>query len=133
VEKLVEWLSGTRTMTDFSDSIVPTPELVKQWYEEAPIYARDDADYEEFIARKAALWGANQELEACCKLLEECSHCDLDDLSQFASYMQRTRRPDTGLSLKERAIKLLDKIQDSKEVWEVSELNIVRRALDEIP
>jgi hypothetical protein len=120
-------------MTDFNGSIVPTPEEVENWYEEAPIYARDDADYEEFIARKAAKWGADRELEACCRLLEEVSHGDFDQMSDVAGFLQVTRRPTIPSSLKEQAMKLLDKIEEGKQWWDVSELKVIRRALSEVP
>ncbi len=116
-------------MTDQKMSIVPNPELVETWYEEAPVYAREDADYEEFIARRAAEWGANQELEACCALLEQISFSEIDDI---VNYLRENRRPKAS-SLKQQAIKLLDRIQSNKEWWQLEELSIIRRALDEVP
>lgn len=116
-------------MTDQKMSIVPDPELVEAWFEEAPIYARDDADYEQFIARKAAEWGANQELDACCTLLEKVSFSEIDNI---ANYLRENRRPKVA-SLKQQAIRLLDKIQGNKEWWQLDELFVIRRALDEVP
>jgi hypothetical protein len=52
-------------MTDHP--IIPPPELVQQWWEQAHQHPdRDDPQsYYDFIANQAARWGADQELEAC--------------------------------------------------------------------
>lgn len=48
--------------------ITPPPELVKQW--EGTAYNAAPIPYTHHIARCAARWGADQELEACCEWLE---------------------------------------------------------------
>ena len=51
--------------------ITPPPELVRQWLLE--YYGGDLGEVspeEMYVARCAAQWGADQELEACCKALE---------------------------------------------------------------
>lgn len=116
-------------MSDQKRSIIPDSDLVQEWFEEAPVYAREDADYEEFIARKAALWGADQELESCCNFLKES---DFAQAERIVFELRQNRRPKLE-PLKKQAIKILDKIQSNKEWWQLEELNVVRRALEEVP
>jgi hypothetical protein len=57
-------------MTDHP--ITPPPELVKQWWKEAQA-----ADYMDlpcwvtYVATRAAQWGADQELAACCDCIAQ--------------------------------------------------------------
>lgn len=64
--------------------ITPPPELVKQW--EGTAYNAAPIPYTHHIARCAARWGADQELEACCHLLRQQGFDVVDDL-------RATRRP----------------------------------------
>jgi hypothetical protein len=58
-------------MTD--PKLTPPPELVQQWGHNANLSGVPHNDehwaYEQHIATRAAQWGADQELEACCKWL----------------------------------------------------------------
>jgi hypothetical protein len=75
-----------------ADSITPSPELIEEWMQ------AHSTKYD--LARHAAQWGADQELEACCKALE-------DELSCFVSAdLRATRRPKPP-SLKEQAQRIL--------------------------
>jgi hypothetical protein len=59
-------------MTDHP--ITPPPELVQQWIEETRSHdciGAYPADLEQCVATRAAQWGADQELEACCEWLED--------------------------------------------------------------
>ena len=59
-------------MTDHP--ITPPPELVQQWSNAA--HELDGPfSYTRSIANQAARWGADQELEACCRLFESNSVC----------------------------------------------------------
>ena len=54
--------------------ITPPPELVEQWIESTrsnDCIGAYPADYEHLVATKAARWGADQELEACCEWFQE--------------------------------------------------------------
>jgi hypothetical protein len=51
--------------------ITPPPELVEKWGNAAPAFQ----SYGQSIANQAARWGADQELEACCRLFESNSVC----------------------------------------------------------
>jgi hypothetical protein len=100
-------------MTD-QHPITPPPELVYQWIENAI-----GPDYEQVIATQAARWGADQELEACCKLLE------LSD-SNAREFLTAARRPKPP-SLKEQALVVLD---DCANCLDGAHENTIRRALE---
>jgi hypothetical protein len=58
--------------------ITPPPELVREWNQEATGTHFEPYGYSEFIANRAAKWGADQELEACCEWLNGGSKIDYD-------------------------------------------------------
>jgi hypothetical protein len=106
--------------------IIPPPELVQQWINEAD-GGHDPRwqDYEQDIATRAAQWGADQELEACCEWLDrnnQWARVDLDELREG-------RRPNP-LSIKEQALLAIDTaVADDRLSADVA--NVVRRALNE--
>lgn len=118
-------------MTDLSPAdhpITPPPELVELWectaYDAAPI------PYIHHIARCAARWGADQELEACCEWLEDA---DLDD-SQKVSWvnLRAVRRPKPP-SLKEQALETLRQMHIDPETGvSPTALDTIRRALEQL-
>ena len=73
-----------------------------------------------WFATLAACWGADQELEACCKLMEYSFMADSGDL-------RAARRPKSP-SLKEQALKALDDISIAS--FEQDAANIIRQALE---
>jgi hypothetical protein len=110
-------------MTD-QHPITPPPELVQQWDSEA-VAAEMPGQF--YLATQAARWGADQELEACCEWLVNegwfrYEHEAVQDL-------RAARRPKPP-SLKAQALALIDKIQGSKEMWQIDDLDVVRRALE---
>ena len=104
--------------------ITPPPELVKQWATASPVQSNDENwAYEFFIAHHAAQWGADQELEACVKLLE------LSD-KNARDFLYSARRPKPP-SLKEQALEMLEN------AWEGGHINnnaaqTIRRALEQL-
>lgn len=61
-------------MTDQQHPITPPPELVEQWANASARTYRENGTYaqHEFaLATQAARWGADQELEACCRWLAQ--------------------------------------------------------------
>ena len=83
-----------------TDPINPSTELVQEWIQEAD-GGHDPRwqDYEQDIATRAAKWGADQELEACCEwILNETSD------EGFIANLRAARRPKPP-SLKEQALK----------------------------
>jgi hypothetical protein len=67
--------------------ITPSSELVQKWIEEGP--PLDQPKFvAHFIATRAAQWGADQELEACCEWIhgetsDECFVANLRALEQL--------------------------------------------------
>jgi len=83
-----------------TDPITPPPELVRQWASEwmqSPNVHRDN-----FMATRAAQWGADREMEACCKELEY-------NFMPDSSSLRAARRPRPP-SLKVQALEQLDGI-----------------------
>jgi hypothetical protein len=50
--------------------ITPPPELVQQWVAEYAAH-RPELPEQVYIAARAAQWGADQELEACCQWISD--------------------------------------------------------------
>jgi hypothetical protein len=107
--------------------ITPPPELMTQWSETWHKAQFKRVSHVEFVTTQAARWGADQELEACVKWIEDCGYHPSvhEDLCA-------TRRPPKPPSLKKRA---LSEIADS-----VAEGNIspgrgatIRLALEALP
>ena len=54
--------------------ITPPLALINQWWDEAKQNAKYDEPIGPLVATQAAQWGADQELEACVKWLEDCGY-----------------------------------------------------------
>ena len=106
--------------------ITPPPELVKQWEEqflERPTI--NGCFIQSYIATQAAQWGADQELLACGKYLEQCAAWEPEDVTELYNY----RRPKPP-SLKEQALKALDDISIAS--FEQDAANTIRYALEQL-
>jgi hypothetical protein len=106
------------------NSITPPPELVGQWQDESP--ETQIADHVQYLATRAAQYGADQELEACLGHLFRRGFSDADILC-----LRAARRPKPP-SLKEQALAELDRIpthDNEGRTWGV-DVFIIRRALD---
>ena len=108
-------------MTDHP--ITPPPELLQQWGKEF-LYGppTEHADSYAYIAARAAQWGADQELEACCEWLIAWDTCEGEKL---ASFLREGRRPKPP-SLKEQALVALEDAN-----LDAVHYNIIRRALED--
>ena len=102
-------------------TITPPPELVLQWHKGWCNSSKIDV-YEEWLATRAAQWGADQELEACCKLLEY-------NFMPDSSSLRATRRPKPP-SLKEEA---LAELAEWENVMDIAPDSPIRRALEALP
>ena len=111
-------------MTDQQHSITPPPELVEQWCHENGDEIKTSPRWYQIVATKAARWGADQELEACCEWLDQnTGRWDL------LAELRAARRPKPP-SLKEQALALLDKAEDPS--WDINDFSIVRKALEQL-
>ena len=107
--------------------ITPPPELVQQWMYESnhndPIIPQLAA-----FAALAAQWGADRELDACCKWFANEGYGTAPDR------IRMHRRPEPP-SLKELALKALkvSPTPDGQVTLDIVDLNTVRRALEALP
>ena len=121
--------------------ITPPPELVQQWASE--FYGTTIAHPEAaiYVATKAARWGADQELEACCDHMRDhqWGFVERPDGTKIhrAIYLQQSRRPKPP-SLKERALALIsdDGLKPGEQLLsvhlELDSIEIIRRALEQL-
>ena len=110
-------------MTDHP--ITPPPELVQQWKRTAPHQSNEHEHYH-YITLCAAQWGADQELEACCRELEYNFMPDSGSL--------RTARRPKPPSLKEQALMALEDGDTGPGAsLTLTEVSIIRRALEALP
>lgn len=103
--------------------INPPPELIKEWIREA----NHNEQMFPQVAILAARWGADQELEACCEWLRQNGF-----RWEIPTALRDARRP-KPLTQKEIALALVKRIQGSKDVWDLDELEVVRKALEALP
>ena len=105
--------------------ITPPPELRAQWRKEAPVYRDCGVGREEWLMDRAAQWGADQELEACCEWLPS-------DLTIDGQDLRSVRRPKPP-SLKEQALADLEQLLDiAKASGVFNPPDTIRRALEQL-
>jgi hypothetical protein len=104
--------------------IVPSPEQVDQWFDDA---VRLNSTPKYYIARQSALWSADQELEACCEWVSPFSHDDC----YYEDKLRTARRPKPP-SLKEQALEVLNITQKGYGLAQV-DLDTIRQALEALP
>ncbi len=113
--------------------ITTPPELVKQWIEDWYRSKVKHTDIYSFLAIRAAQWGADQELAACCRQLTDPEWYDgIKNLrGPFrAAELRAARRPKPP-SLKEQALSLVEQHEDG---WRPSpkDWDTIRRALEQL-
>ena len=134
----IEWFVNSQSTSNDrqirSSEITPPPELVHKWALETEDDHQPTVAYSLVgqIAAKAAQWGADQELEACCKDIIEIiagvfADQVIDDWDQFVELLRDGRRPQPP-SLKEQAFDALHGIHDQGPTPE--QVAIIRRALE---
>ena len=120
-------------MTNQEYPFIPPYELVQEWGHDANLAGvpyKDDAGdwlYEQHIATRAAQWGADQELEACCEWLEDPCTADMPSLVKDLRYSRRPKPP----SLKEEALDVLHLSFDRGYLKEEA-VDTIRRALEQL-
>ena len=104
--------------------ITPPPELVQQWPEQAPRCRDAGIARENWLVDRAAQWGADQELEACCEWLR-------DRPGGWSNHLRAARRPKPP-SLKEQALEIIERGEDD---WQPlpEDWATLRRALEALP
>lgn len=106
--------------------IAPPEELRDEWESEWH-HQRGQDTYEEFMAKQAARWGADQELEACVEWLQD------PDLNVDTYKLRAARRP-SAQSLKEQALESVKRFEKSGEFfsYQMRELEFIRKALEQL-
>jgi hypothetical protein len=98
--------------------ITPPPELVEQWEAETAC-----------VAVKAARWGADQELDACCMWMKGSQTPFLPN--QAVDFLRAARRPQPP-SLKEQALAELGDVYDKDKIDDTT-YDTIKRALEALP
>jgi hypothetical protein len=112
--------------------ITPPPELVQQWiddlYNEPGQFVSSD---DKALASRAAQWGADQELEACCEWLLSNGEPQILQINRVKD-LRATRRPKPP-SLKEQALALINHDPANQPFLSDKGIDIIRRALEALP
>ena len=113
--------------------ITPPPELVQEWWDKVPGTFTSMVD-ETHLATQAAQWGADQELEACCRWIEDQLCMPPDARADVITQLNGSRRPKPP-SLKEQALAELDRIptHDNEGLTWGVDVFIIRKALEALP
>jgi hypothetical protein len=108
--------------------ITPPPELRAQWRQDAPRYRDSGVGREDWLMDRAAQWGADQELEACCEWLGGSGYAG-------TGFTLRAARRPKPPSLKEQALIGLSRIEQTGEFSSdgMKDLDTIRRALEQLP
>jgi len=104
----------------------PPPELVLQWIGEffGCTAGGELSDSERFLTTRAAQWGADQELEACCEWLK-AKHWIEPEFTDELRAARRSKPP----SLKEQA---LAELAEWENVMDIAPDSPIRRALEQL-
>lgn len=81
-------------------SVEPPEEMVHIWSEAVYAITEDDDKRDAFIAKLAAQWGADRELEYCSAQLSQCHMVPEPLRGKLAVYLEKTRRPKKDSSAK---------------------------------
>ena len=108
--------------------ITPPTELVQRWITESVSEHHPTVAYSlvDLLATKAARWGADHELEACCEWLPKYCPWDADQL--------RAARRTKPSSLKEQALEALNQADEglNESAWQ-QRSDTIRQALEALP
>jgi len=111
--------------------ITPPPELAEQWANDRPLLGAD-TQLHIYIATKAAQWGADQELKACCQSLYDRFASPVHQAQFLAQelrdWLRAARRPKPP-SLKEQALARLAELESDEPGYGAG-IATIRRALE---
>jgi hypothetical protein len=116
-----------QTMTN-QHPITPPPELVQEWVDTYFGGKISQSNFHVDLATRAAQWGADQELEACCEWLRTESKTAL-----WQTEALRVARRPKPPSLKEQALAALTRYEAEEWCEEMTfDSSIIRRALEQL-
>jgi len=90
-----------------SSDITPPPELEKQWFAAWESGENEELSFADFVIPRAAQWGADQELEACCEWVSAVD-------GKYGPRLRLARRPKPP-TLKEQALDVLKDLSNGIE------------------
>ncbi len=116
--------------------ITPPPELVQQWVDTYFGGRVSQSKFHLDLATRAAQWGADQELEACCEWVEnECGN-EGWGFHTLPAELRAARRPKLP-SVKEQALFALAVLTSADETCSIAQIqqhwHSIRRALEQLP
>jgi len=104
----------------------PPSELVQQqWFAAWESGEHEELSFADFVIPRAAQWGADQELEACCEWL------DREGWSGESRQLRAARRPKPP-SLKEQALALINHDPANQPFLSDKGIDTIRRALEQL-
>ena len=104
-------------MTEQQHPIIPPPELVQEWWEATQ--KEKPERWVKHVATQAARWGADAELEACCKALEDVwDREEVMTLVDILHELRAARRPKPP-SLAEQGLDALEQVDE----WAVANMS----------
>ncbi len=89
-------------------NITPPPELVQEWLGDFFGCTPDPelSGSERFLATRAAQWGAEEELEACCAQISQCHLLTAEQRIVISQYLYACRRPEPPSPKKQALVAL---------------------------
>jgi len=112
-------------MTDHP--ITPPPDLMQRWREQAPRYRDGGVGREYWMMARAAQWGADRELGACCEWMRNQHLVTFNDRIPLLRAARRPKPP----SLKEQALAAQQRMWNGGSTHE--DWQLIRRALEALP
>ncbi len=114
--------------------ITPPLELVQQWFAAWESGESEELSFANFVIPRAAQWGADMELEACCEWIADWYG---QGCNEVIGNLRTSRRPKPP-SLKEQALQALSeavKMADDVPPEGIcsDQADIIRRALEALP
>jgi hypothetical protein len=106
-----------------TNPVTPSPELVSKWCYEDGEEIKSSPRWFYSVCAKAAQWGADTELEACCEWLNRVGHF------VAGAELRAARRPKPP-SLKAQA---LSELAEWENVMDIAPDSPIRRALEQLP
>ena len=121
-------------MSNQQHPVTPPPELVEQWCANRGVHNSADQLWR-YIATQAAQWGADQELEACCRWIEDQLCMPPDARADVITQLDAARRPKAP-NLKEQALEALQFVDEESDLPlhnHCNAIHTIRRALEQLP
>jgi hypothetical protein len=125
---MTKQINGDKLFVIDSHPAIPPADQLKKWEDQW----FDEEEHPDVLLIQAFQAGADQELEACCeefsRFWDETELVTLDDVLKRLRAARRPKPP----SLKEQALELVDKIENTAFPWTMSELQKLRSALEQL-